>query len=85
MHYGVDETGDYGAYTNEIALRIRDLTLSAWSGFGTGNDYQEWDFTAAYNFDVGPVFFVSGYNFRYQPGIVEHEHSESARRRSRAS
>jgi hypothetical protein len=77
MHYGVDETGDYGAYTNEIALRIHDLTLSVWSGFGTGNDYQEWDFTAAYNFDVGSVFFVPGYNFRYQPGIVEHEHSES--------
>ena len=78
MHYGVDETGDYGAYTTEIAFRIRNLTLSVWSGFGTGNDYQEWDFTAAYNFDVGPVFFVPGYNFRYQPGIVEHEHSESA-------
>jgi hypothetical protein len=24
------------------------------------------------------VFFVPGYNFRYQPGILEHEHSESA-------
>jgi hypothetical protein len=78
MHYGVDETGNYGAYTTEVAFRIHNLTLSAWSGFGTGNDYQEWDFTVAYRFHVGAVFFAPGYNFRYQPGIIEHEHSESA-------
>jgi hypothetical protein len=24
-----------------------NLALGVWSGFGTGNDYQEWDFTAA--------------------------------------
>jgi hypothetical protein len=77
MHYGVDETGDYGAYTTELAFRIQKFTVSVWSGFGTGNDYQEWDFAAAYTFDMGTVFFVPGYNFRYQPGIVEHEHSES--------
>jgi hypothetical protein len=77
MHYGVDETGNYGAYTTEVAFRIHNLTFSVWSGFGTGNDYQEWDFTVAYRFDVGAVFFAPGYNFRYQPGIVDHEHSES--------
>jgi hypothetical protein len=73
-----DETGSYGAYVTEVAFRIQNLTLSVWSGFGTGNDYQEWDFAVAYTFDVGLVFFAPGYNFRYQPGIVEHEHSESA-------
>jgi len=78
MHYGVDETGNYGAYTTELAFRIQNFTFSVWSGFGTGNDYQEWDFTVAYSFEVGPVFFTPGYNFRYQPGIVEHDHSESA-------
>ena len=78
MHYGVDETGDYGAYTSELAFRIQKLTVSVWSGFGTGNDYQEWDFAAAYTFDLGTVFFVPGYNFRYQPGIVEPEHSGSS-------
>jgi hypothetical protein len=77
MHYGVDETGNYGAYTNELSFRIYGLTLSVWSGVGTGNDYQEWDFTVAYTFDLGPVFLIPGYNFRYQPGIVEHEHGES--------
>jgi hypothetical protein len=77
MHYGVDETGDYGAYTTELSLRIKNLTLSVWSGFGTGNDYQEWDFTVAYNFELGPVFLIPGYNFRYQPGVVADEHSES--------
>ncbi len=77
MHYGVDETGDYGAYTTELSLRVKNLTLSAWSGVGTGNDYQEWDFTIAYNLELGPVFFIPGYNFRYQPGVAEHEHSES--------
>jgi hypothetical protein len=47
------------------------------SGFGTGNDYQEWDFTTAYSLKLGPLFFTPGYNFRYQPGIVEHDHGES--------
>jgi hypothetical protein len=61
MHYGVDETGNYGAYTTEVAFRIQNLTLSVWSGFGTGNNYQEWDFAVAYTFDVGQVFFVPGY------------------------
>ena len=77
MHYGVDETGNYGAYTNELSLRIYGLTLSVWSGVGTGNEYQEWDFTVAYTFDLGSVFVTPGYNFRYQPGIVEHDHEES--------
>ncbi len=77
MHYGIDETGNYGAYTTDLSLRIQDLTLSAWSGFGTGNDYQEWDFAAAYSLQLGPVFFTPGYNFRYQPGIVEEDHGES--------
>jgi hypothetical protein len=66
------------ASTTELAVRVHNLTLSAWSGFGTGNDYEEWDFAAAYTFDLRMVFFGLGYNFRYQPGIVEHEHSESA-------
>ena len=78
IHYGVDETGNYGAYTTELAFRIQNLTLSVWSGFGTGNDYQEWDFTVAYSLEAGPVFFTPGYNFRYQPGIVEQEHAEPA-------
>ena len=77
MHYGVDETGDYGAYTTELSFRIQNLTLSVWSGIGTGNDYQEWDFTVAYNFELGPIFFTPGYNFRYQPGVAEHGHSAS--------
>ena len=74
---GLKGTEDFGAYTTELAFRIQKFTVSVWSGFGTGNDYQEWDFAAAYTFDMGTVFFVPGYNFRYQPGIVEHEHSES--------
>ena len=74
MHYGVDETGNYGAYTTNLSLRVQNLTLSVWSGFGTGNDYQEWDFSVAYNLELGPLFFTPGYNFRYQPGIVEDEH-----------
>lgn len=44
---------------------------------GTGNDYQKWDFTLAYTLELGPVFFTPGYNFRYQPGVVGHGHSES--------
>lgn len=76
VHYGVDETGNFGAYTTEASVWIGDLSLGAWSGFGTGNAFEEWDFTAAYNFDLGPVFFIPGYNFRYSPGIVEEGHEE---------
>ena len=76
MHYGIDETGPHGAWTTELALRIERIRLSVWSGFGTGNDYQEWDFTIAYTFGTEEFFFTPGYNFRYQPGVVAHEHSE---------
>ena len=77
IHYGVEETGNYGAYTTELTFRIHNL-LHVWSGFGTGNDYQEWDFTVAYSLEAGPIFFTPGYNFRYQPGIVEEDHAEQA-------
>jgi hypothetical protein len=49
IHYGVDETGNYGAYTTELAF-----------------------------LDVGPISFTPGYNFRYQPGIVEEDHAFSS-------
>jgi hypothetical protein len=71
IHYGVDETGDYGAYTTEASVWIHNFIFSVWSGFGTGNDFQEWDFTAGYNLDLGPVFLLPGYNLRYSPGVVE--------------
>lgn len=76
VHYGVDETGTYGAYTTELSVTMGDFILGAWSGFGVGNDYQEWDFTAAYQVDLGPVFIIPGYNFRYTPGEAGHEHGD---------
>ncbi len=77
VHYGVDETGPGGAYTTELSLQVGDLLLGVWNGFGTGNRFEEWDFTAAYNLALGPVFLIPGYNFRYTPGIVEQGHSAS--------
>lgn len=79
IHYGVNEAENGGAYTTELGVWIDDFTLSVWNGFGTSNNFQEWDFTAGYNFDLGPVFLIPGYNFRYTPGIVEesHEHEEA--------
>jgi hypothetical protein len=74
VHYGVDETGTYGAYTTELSVTMGNFIFGAWSGFGVGNDYQEWDFTAAYNIEVGPVFIIPGYNFRYTPGGAGHDH-----------
>jgi len=74
VHYGVDETGTYGAYTTELSVTMGNFIFGAWSGFGVGNDYQEWDFTAAYNVEIGPVFIIPGYNFRYTPGEAGHEH-----------
>jgi hypothetical protein len=71
VQYGVDQTGDYGAYTMELAVRLQNLTLGGWWGFGTGNRYQEWDFTVSSTFELGPVFITPGYNFSYQRSIVE--------------
>jgi len=70
VHYGVDETGPDGAYVNEVGVQVGDLTVSAWNGIGTGNSFSEWDFTVAYNIEIGPVFIVPGYNFRYVPSYA---------------
>lgn len=75
VHYGVDETGNYGAYTTEVSLWVKNFIFSVWSGFGTGNDFEEWNFTAAYNLEVGSVFFIPGYTFRYIPS-EEDSHGE---------
>lgn len=71
VHYGVNETGNSGAYANAVGVEIGGLALNAWNGFGLGNEFLEWDFSAAYNFELGPVFVMPGYNFRYMPGHVE--------------
>lgn len=76
VHYGVNETGNGGAWVTEASAQVKGLIFSVWSGFGTGNDYQEWDFSVAHTFDLGPVFFMPGYNFWYIPGIVESGHEE---------
>ncbi len=80
MHYGVVETGNSGAYTTSLSAWIKGFTFNVWSGVGTGNAYQEWDFSVAYRQEIGPVFLIPGYNFRYQPGQVEqgHAHGEEA-------
>lgn len=74
VHYGVNETGDGGAFVNELGVWVGDFSLGVWSGFGTGSEFQEWDFTLAYNFDLGPVFVVPGYNLRYLPTAAEDSH-----------
>lgn len=76
VHYGLNESGDAGACTTELNAWIGSLMLSVWSGFGTGSEFQEWDFTAGYQIDIGPVFAIPGYNFRYAPAHVEAGHSE---------
>jgi hypothetical protein len=76
VQYGVDQTGDHGAYTTELTLRLQNLTLGGWWGFGTGNDYQEWDLSASYTFYLGSVFVTPGYNFSYQRSVGEHQASE---------
>jgi hypothetical protein len=58
---------------------------------GTGNRYQEWDFTVSYTFELGSFFITPGYNFSYQRSIVEDQtsgteqepHAHSARRNHR--
>ena len=76
VHYGVDESGPSGAYVNEIGVRIGDFSVNVWNGFGLGNDLVEWDFTAAYNVELGPVFLVPGYNLRYVPRYAKDSHGE---------
>jgi hypothetical protein len=74
----VDESGPSGTYFNEIGVRIGDFSVNVWNGFGLGNELVEWDFTAGYNIEVGPVFLVPGYNLRYVPSQNEsgHAHGE---------
>jgi len=76
VHYGVDESGPSGAYVNEIGFNVGDFSVNVWNGFGLGNELIEWDFTAAYNFEVGPVFITPGYNLRYIPRHAEQEEEE---------
>jgi hypothetical protein len=76
VHYGVDESGSSGAYVNEIGVRLGDFSVNVWNGFGLGNDLVEWDFTAAYNVELGPVFVVPGYNLRYVPRYAKDSHGE---------
>jgi hypothetical protein len=77
VHYGVDESGPSGTYVNEVGVRIGDFSVNVWNGFGLGNDLVEWDFTAAYNVDLGPVFVVPGYNLRYVPRYAKDDHGEA--------
>jgi len=74
VHYGVDESGPSGAYVNEIGFNVGDFSVNVWNGFGLGNQLVEWDFTAGYNIEVGPVFITPGYNFRYVPRYAEDSH-----------
>ena len=78
VHYGVDESGPDGAYVNEVGVQLGDFMFNVWNGIGTGNALTEWDFTVAYNIDLGPVFIVPGYNLRYVPSfaVSEEGHSE---------
>jgi hypothetical protein len=75
VHYGVDESGPSGAYVNEIGFNVGDFSVNVWNGFGLGNNLVEWDFTAAYNVELGPVFVVPGYNLRYVPRYAKDSHS----------
>jgi len=76
VHYGVNESGNSGVYINEVGVSYGDLSVNVWNGFGIGNPFLEWDFTAAYNFEVGSVFIIPGYNFKYfaRDGLSESEH-----------
>jgi len=78
VHYGVDETGSSGAWTNEVSVWIGNFAVSAWNGFGLGNEFEEWDFTASYNIEAGPIFLIPGYNFRYVPTSSEHSHGHDS-------
>jgi hypothetical protein len=77
IHNGVNESGKSGAMTNEVEVFFGNLGLSAWNGLGLGNDFEEWDFSASYKFEAGPLFFTPGYNLRYAPSFGhEEEHEE---------
>ena len=54
---GLKGTEDFGAYTTELNFAYK-IAVSVWSGFGTGNEYREWDFAGACTFYLGMVFFV---------------------------
>lgn len=77
VHYGVvDESGPSGAYVNEVGIRIGNFTVNVWNGFGLGNELVEWDFTAGYTVELGPIFVIPGYNLRYVPRYAVDSHEE---------
>lgn len=73
IHYGVTEADGSPVYGTELTLWYDRFSLTSSGLFALENAYSEWNFTAAYTFELGPVFIVPGYNFRLSDhGADEH-------------
>lgn len=77
IHYGITEADGSSVYGTELGIGIENLSLNASGIFALENDFQEWNFTAAYTVEVGPVFITPGYNFRWTPGHGHGSHGHS--------
>ena len=72
IHYGITEADGKSVYGTELGVSIQNFSLGASGIFGLENDFQEWNFTAAYTVDAGPVFITPGFNFRWSPSGHNH-------------
>lgn len=74
IHYGVTEAEGSPVWGTELSVGFENLNLSASGIFALQNDWSEWNFTAAYTAELGPLFVIPGFNLRWSPNTHEHGH-----------
>ncbi len=73
IHYGITEADGKSVMGAELGIEIENFSFGASGIFGLGTNFQEWNFSAAYTVEAGPVFITPGFNFRYNPSGHGHE------------
>jgi hypothetical protein len=76
IHYGVTEADGSSVYGTELSASYENFSLTASGIFALENEWQEWNCTASYTAEVGPVFIAPGFNFRWNPDGHDHGHSD---------
>jgi hypothetical protein len=76
VHYGVTEADGSSVYGTELSVGFENFSLTASGIFALENDWTEWNFTASYTAELGPVFIAPGFNLRWSPYSHDHGHDE---------
>jgi len=72
IHYGVTEADGSSVYGTELSVSVENFSLTASGIFALENQWKEWNFTASYAVEAGPVFIIPGFNLRWNPNGHEH-------------